>query len=52
MKLHIIAEAVESEEQKEFLLQHGCDLIQGYYSKPVSEQDFTKLLISTGQYIE
>jgi len=36
LKLHIIAEGVETEAQKEFLLEKGCTHIQGYlYSKPL-----------------
>jgi len=45
MKLDIIAEGVEHEEQREFLLKNGCSLIQGYlYYKPLSQENFTKIL--------
>ena len=45
MKLDIIAEGVENKEQKEFLLEHGCSLIQGYlYSKPLPTKIFTEML--------
>lgn len=34
--LKVIAEGVEDEAQAEYLWEHGCDLIQGYYlSKPM-----------------
>ncbi|MDH5485804.1 MAG: EAL domain-containing protein [Gammaproteobacteria bacterium] len=47
MGLDVIAEGVESEQQFDFLRQHGCQLIQGYLiSKPVSASDFEKLLAS------
>ncbi|NOR55632.1 MAG: EAL domain-containing protein [Sulfurovum sp.] len=36
LKLELIAEGVETEEQKDFLLSHGCHHVQGfYYSAPV-----------------
>jgi len=36
LKLELIAEGVEHESQKEFLLNHGCNIIQGfYYSKAI-----------------
>ncbi|WP_345993887.1 EAL domain-containing protein [Sulfurimonas sp. HSL-1716] len=40
LNLKIVAEGVERKEQKEFLLENGCDLIQGYYySKPLPKKD-------------
>ncbi len=37
----VVAEGVEEADQLEFLRQHGCSTIQGYYySKPLSESDF------------
>lgn len=39
LKLEIIAEGVETEEQKAFLVENGCTKIQGfYYSKPLSQE--------------
>jgi EAL domain-containing protein (putative c-di-GMP-specific phosphodiesterase class I) len=36
LKLNVIAEGVETEEQLSYLRRHGCNQIQGYYfSKPV-----------------
>jgi diguanylate cyclase (GGDEF)-like protein len=47
MGLNLIAEGVESVEQLDFLRQHNCNVIQGfYYSKPLSKTDFTEFLTS------
>ncbi|MFJ8259247.1 EAL domain-containing protein [Peribacillus asahii] len=40
LRLHVIAEGVEEEHQKEFLLKNGCYHMQGYlFSKPLSKQE-------------
>lgn len=45
MKLNIIAEGVETIQQKEYLLENGCKEIQGYlYSRPVPAAEMTALL--------
>jgi diguanylate cyclase (GGDEF)-like protein/PAS domain S-box-containing protein len=45
--LSVIAEGVETEEQRAFLAAQGCNAYQGYlYSKPVSLEEFTSLLHS------
>ena len=45
LKLTTIAEGVETKEQREYLLEKGCDIIQGYYySKPLPKEDFEKYL--------
>ena len=45
LNINLIAEGVESQEQKAFLLQEGCHYIQGYfYSKPLDAQAFEKYL--------
>lgn len=39
--MKLIAEGAETEENVNFLREHGCDMIQGYYfSKPLSLDDF------------
>ena len=43
--MQVVAEGVETRAQFEFLCEHGCDLIQGYYfSKPVSAAEFERLV--------
>lgn len=45
--MNVIAEGVETKEQLEFLKNHNCDEIQGYYFfKPLTETEMTKLLIA------
>ena len=45
MNLNVIAEGVETEEQQEYLLGHGCTHFQGYlFSKPVPIGQFEALL--------
>jgi len=43
--LHAIAEGVETKEQFEYLRDHNCEEIQGYYfSRPIPEDEFTEKL--------
>ncbi len=45
LDMNVIAEGLETKEQLEFLLSHGCFEFQGYYfSRPVSEKDYIALL--------
>jgi len=45
LSLDVIAEGVESEIQKDFLLESGCDHVQGYfYSKPIPEEEMHQFL--------
>jgi EAL domain-containing protein (putative c-di-GMP-specific phosphodiesterase class I) len=45
MGLSVIAEGVETRQQKDFLLQNGCHYIQGYYySKPLPAGDIEEQL--------
>jgi diguanylate cyclase (GGDEF)-like protein/PAS domain S-box-containing protein len=45
--LHVIAEGVETIEQRQFLIDHQCRAFQGYlYSKPLAIKDLNILLSS------
>ncbi|MES9936131.1 MAG: EAL domain-containing protein [Sedimenticola sp.] len=45
LELDVIAEGVETQEQIEYLVDHGCDHGQGFfYSKPVPLEEFKDLL--------
>ena len=45
LRLEVVAEGVETEQQLEFLRQNNCDDIQGYhFSKPLIEKDFKAFL--------
>lgn len=45
LKLKVIAEGVETSEQADYLLDHGCERIQGYiFSPPVPAQDFESII--------
>jgi EAL domain-containing protein (putative c-di-GMP-specific phosphodiesterase class I) len=44
-KLRVVAEGVETENQKNFLVENGCDVIQGYlFSPPIPENEFAAML--------
>jgi EAL domain-containing protein (putative c-di-GMP-specific phosphodiesterase class I) len=41
----IVAEGIEHEEQNQFLVSRGCQLLQGYlYSKPLAAEKMTSVL--------
>ncbi len=45
LNLTVIAEGVETKEQKDFLLKNGCENIQGYlYSKPLPKDELEVFL--------
>ena len=47
MKLKVVAEGVETQEQLAFLREYSCDSMQGYlFSRPVSGDEVLKLLTS------
>jgi diguanylate cyclase (GGDEF)-like protein/PAS domain S-box-containing protein len=48
LRLTVVAEGVETEKQRTFLHQHGCNEMQGFlFSKPLSAEAFLALLQDT-----
>lgn len=46
--MNVVAEGVEREEQKEYLMENNCDFIQGYFwGKPLAESEMNMLLYDT-----
>jgi diguanylate cyclase (GGDEF)-like protein/PAS domain S-box-containing protein len=49
-KLEVVAEGVETAEQREFLLRQGCDVTQGYlYARPMPADAFEAFLAAAGE---
>ena len=47
LKLEVVAEGVESEEQLDFLRRHGCDYAQGHlFGDPITAEQFGELLVA------
>jgi len=45
LNLDVTAEGVETQEQLDFLVEHGCDKIQGFFlARPMPEDEFMKLM--------
>jgi len=46
LNLKVIAEGVETNEQKKFVIENGCEFIQGYlYSRPLPTEEMTQFLM-------
>ncbi|WP_194190641.1 putative bifunctional diguanylate cyclase/phosphodiesterase [Clostridium chrysemydis] len=49
--LNIVAEGVENDDEKKYVIDSGCDEVQGYfYSKPLPEEEFIKYLKERAKY--
>ena len=45
LNIKVVAEGVETAKQLQFLIDHDCDMVQGYYfSQPVTEADIVSQL--------
>lgn len=50
LRLNVVAEGVETEEQHRYLAEHGCTCFQGYlFGRPMPFADFEKTLPAYGQ---
>ena len=48
LNLNVVAEGVESQLQVDFLLENNCSKMQGYYySKPLTADDFSQLVVKS-----
>jgi diguanylate cyclase (GGDEF)-like protein len=53
LRLQVLAEGVETEEQLSILKNYNCDAVQGfYYSKPVAPEEFVKLFKNDWKLVE
>ena len=53
LKLRVVAEGVETEDQRIFLAQHGCDAVQGFFfSHPVPVNECLELLCENARQAE
>ena len=51
LNMKVVAEGIEKNTQLRVLTEQGCDIIQGYlFSKPLSVEDFTRLLANPPNY--
>ena len=52
LDLQVVAEGVETQEQLDYLIMLGCDVLQGYLlSKPLTNSDFEELLIAQSRVL-
>jgi EAL domain-containing protein (putative c-di-GMP-specific phosphodiesterase class I) len=50
LELEVVAEGVETEAQRDFLSDHGCDVYQGYlFGRPMPVDALEALLAPLGQ---
>jgi diguanylate cyclase (GGDEF)-like protein/PAS domain S-box-containing protein len=50
LKLEVVAEGVESQEQLDFLRREGCDYVQGHlFGDPVASDAFCKMLVAEAE---
>ncbi|MFL6653412.1 MAG: EAL domain-containing protein [Sulfurifustis sp.] len=53
LRLTVVAEGVETEEQVRFLRAHDCDEMQGYYfARPMSPEEFAEFLRAQAEHVK
>lgn len=53
LRLKVVAEGIEEVEQLSFLMEGGCDYIQGYlFSKPISPQQISETFSELHRHVE
>ncbi len=53
LRLDVTAEGVESDEQRQFLHEHGCDEMQGFlFSEAIPATEFEKLLLPADAIVD
>ena len=53
MNMVVVAEGVETEDQRHFLLEQGCDLAQGYlFGRPMPVEEFVNWLASASYELD
>ncbi|PVZ68237.1 EAL domain-containing protein [Pelagibaculum spongiae] len=51
LNIGIVAEGIEKKEQKQFMMEQGCDLAQGYlYSRPLPCHEFEKYFANLPEF--
>lgn len=48
--MHVVAEGVETPEQLEFLIEHGCDEIQGYWFARPTDAETARTYLEASSY--
>jgi diguanylate cyclase (GGDEF)-like protein len=52
LDLEVIAEGIETEQQKKLLIEYGCDVLQGYlFSKPLPPQEILEKYIQKEDFL-
>jgi EAL domain-containing protein (putative c-di-GMP-specific phosphodiesterase class I) len=50
LKLDVVAEGVENQQQLDFLRANGCDIVQGHlFGDPMSATEFRDLLVAEAE---